>query len=63
LLIYNTRLNQIHHLILATHEHGETRRGWEEFNKLTIKQKSKYPPVKIRVNPWQKKLKIEIVKT
>jgi hypothetical protein len=41
-------------LILATDEHGETRINTEESNKLTIKQKSKYPPVKIRVNPWQK---------
>jgi hypothetical protein len=38
-------------LILATDEHGETRIKIEEFNKLTIKQKNKYPSVKMRNNP------------
>ena len=32
-------------IILATDEHGETRINIEEFNKLKIKQKGKFPPV------------------
>jgi len=31
--------------------HGRTRRSTDEFNKLTIKQKNKYPSVKILDNP------------
>jgi hypothetical protein len=47
-------------LILATDDHGETLINTDDFDKSNITQKSKCPSVRIRVNPWQKKLKMRI---
>jgi hypothetical protein len=53
-------------LFIATDEHGKIRINKKEFDKLTIKQKSKYPPVKIRNNPCEsvaKKIKMRIAES
>jgi uncharacterized protein (DUF608 family) len=47
-LFFNWKRKKAAILILATDEPGETRINTEEFIKLTIQQKSKYPSVKVR---------------